>query len=191
MGTKRQPRKHETVFQRNYRTLPLWGVKYCPTRNNVGYRLYQGLGLDTRKSFQGSHLNRRCPAVQWINSRRVKNCMLCVICISRGGSASVSFSEVEERSVDLRNVSTVPSQSEPTRYVGRLPNITGTFRVTIEEGSSATGSFYVDRTSGNGTEGSQGRDIYYGIDASLSSSIYGSSATTQPASMKVLPCIKF
>lgn len=40
--------------------------------------------------------------------------MLCVICISRGGSASVSFSEVEERAVDLRNVSTVPSQSEPT-----------------------------------------------------------------------------
>lgn len=117
MGTRRQPRKHETVFQRNYRTLPLWRVKYCPTRNNVGYRLYQGLGLDTRKSFQGSHLNRRCPAVQWINSRRVKNCMLCVICISRGGSASVSFSEVEERAVDLRNVSTVPSQSEPTRYV--------------------------------------------------------------------------
>ena len=73
--------------------------------------------FDTRKSFQGSHLNRRCPAVQWINSRRVKNCMLCVICISRGGSASVSFSEVEERAVDLRNVSTVPSQSEPTRYV--------------------------------------------------------------------------
>ncbi len=73
--------------------------------------------FDTRKSFQGSHLNRRCPAVQWINSRRVKNCMLCVICICRGGSASVSFSEVEERAVDLRNVSTVPSQSEPTRYV--------------------------------------------------------------------------
>lgn len=47
--------------------------------------------------------------------------MLCVICISRGGSASVSFSEVEERSVDLRNVSTVPSQSEPTRYVGTDP----------------------------------------------------------------------
>ena len=43
--------------------------------------------------------------------------MLCVICISRGGSASVSFSEVEERAVDLRNVSTVPSQSEPTRHV--------------------------------------------------------------------------
>ena len=43
--------------------------------------------------------------------------MLCVICISRGGSASVSFSEVEERAVDLRNVSTVPSQSEPTRDV--------------------------------------------------------------------------
>lgn len=44
--------------------------------------------------------------------------MMCVICISRGGSASVSFSEVEERAVDLRKVSTVLSQSEPTRYVG-------------------------------------------------------------------------
>jgi|GEM_PF-3825534 len=43
--------------------------------------------------------------------------MLCVVRISRGGSASVSFSEVEERAVDLRNVSTVPSQSEPTRDV--------------------------------------------------------------------------
>lgn len=40
--------------------------------------------------------------------------MLCVICISRGGSASVSFSEVEERSVDLRHMAAVATQREPT-----------------------------------------------------------------------------
>jgi hypothetical protein len=74
--------------------------------------------------------------------------------------------------------------------LGSRPNITGTFRVTIEEGSSATGSFYVDRTSGNGAEGAQGRDIYYGINASLVSSIYGASATNQPASLLGIPCIK-
>ena len=52
--------------------------------------------------------------------------MLCVICISRGSSASVSFSEVEERAVDLRNVSTVPSQSEPTRYVRHRTSVDNT-----------------------------------------------------------------
>lgn len=72
-----------------------------------------------------------------------------------------------------------------------LPNITGTFRVTIEENSSATGSFYVDRTSGNGAEGARGRDVVYGINASLVSSIYGASATNQPASLLGIPCIKF
>ena len=46
--------------------------------------------------------------------------MLCVICISRGGSASVSFSEVEERAVDLRNVSTISSKCEPSGDVGQI-----------------------------------------------------------------------
>ena len=52
VGTRRQPRKHEAVFRRSYRTLPLWRFKYCSTCSNVGYRLYQGLGLDTWKSSQ-------------------------------------------------------------------------------------------------------------------------------------------
>lgn len=77
-----------------------------------------------------------------------------------------------------------------TKVEAGLPNITGTFRVTLEENSSATGSFYVDRTSGNGTEGTKGSDVVYGINASLVSSIYGASATNQPASLLAIPCIK-
>ena len=73
---------------------------------------------------------------------------------------------------------------------GDSPNITGTFRVTLEENSSATGSFYVDRTSGNGAEGANGRDVVYGINASLVSSIYGQAETVQPSALMTLACIK-
>ena len=77
-----------------------------------------------------------------------------------------------------------------TNVEAGLPNITGTFRVTLEENSSATGSFYVDRTSGNGADGANGRDVVYGINASLVSSIYGQAETVQPSALMTLACIK-
>ena len=43
--------------------------------------------------------------------------MLCVVRISRSSCTSVSFSEVEERSVDLRHMAAVATQREPTSYV--------------------------------------------------------------------------
>lgn len=72
-----------------------------------------------------------------------------------------------------------------------LPNITGDFRTTIEEMSVAHGSFYIVSQSGNGTQGGGGTDVYYGIDASRSSSIYGNSTTVQPPALQTLICIKY
>lgn len=117
--------------------------------------------------------------------------MLCVICISRGGSASVSFSEVEERSVDLRNVSTVPSQSEPTRYVG--PNITGTAQgdeFPTTELVQLDGAFYKIGTFGDTETGGGRGSASIGFDASLVSNVYGGSSTVQPPSVALLACIK-
>ena len=113
--------------------------------------------------------------------------MLCVICISRGGSASVSFSEVEERAVDLRNVSTVPSQSEPTCDV--RPNIIG------EPGTRNDGyhsGAFVDGSSSGRAYFIEGNAIdLVSFDASFSSSIFGASVTVQPLAMRSLACIKF
>ena len=43
--------------------------------------------------------------------------MLCVVRISRSSCTSVSFSEVKERSVDLRHMAAVATQRETTSYV--------------------------------------------------------------------------
>ena len=116
--------------------------------------------------------------------------MMCVICISRGGSASVSFSEVEERAVDLRKVSTVLSQSEPTRYVG--PNITGTFTHNGLEKNNlkTTGAFYHAGQGAHG-EGSGYPGATIGFNSNLTNSIYSDVINTvQPPSLVTLACIK-
>ena len=115
--------------------------------------------------------------------------MLCVICISRGGSASVSFSEVEERAVDLRNVSTVPSQSEPTCDV-RSPNITGAVNLCSGWGGvSDTGVFKkTGQTESAGDSWTTGTNLQF--DASWSSSLFGKASTIQPPALQSLACIK-
>lgn len=102
------------------------------------------------------------------------------------GSTTFNLPDMDARFLE----GTTDTGQVGTKVEAGLPNITGKFRVTIEEYSSATGSFYVDRTSGNGTEGTRGSDVIYGINASLVSSIYGASATNQPASLLAIPCIK-
>lgn len=115
--------------------------------------------------------------------------MLCVICISRGGSASVSFSEVEERSVDLRHMAAVATQREPTCDVG--PNIIG----TVPSGSmiaayEPTGCFSRGSEAQASYEGGSGANRPLLFDATRSSEIYGLSTTVQPSAMNALVCIK-
>mgnify|MGYP005964238757 CR=1 FL=1 len=117
--------------------------------------------------------------------------MLCVICISRGGSASVSFSEVEERAVDLRNVSTVPSQSEPTHDVRSLtPNIIGGTNLCSGWGGvEDTGVFKkTGRTQSAGGMYDNGINLQF--DASWSSALFGAGSTVQPPALQSLACIK-
>ena len=68
-----------------------------------------------------------------------------------------------------------------------LPNITGTFGV--DGNSSASGSFYKNGRM-KGADGGSNNNNRCDFDASLSSSIYGSSDTVQPASYTVRYYIK-
>lgn len=78
-----------------------------------------------------------------------------------------------------------------------LPNITGTFCIgkTGPNENSFSGSFYSagDSTTihGNNAALSARHAPVVGINASLSSSIYGNSSTVQPPALTLLPCIKY
>ena len=75
-----------------------------------------------------------------------------------------------------------------------LPNITGTFRDSgyHRGGGQSSGAFYNAAsdgyTSNSGTATAGG---LYGLDASRSSSIYGASNTVQPATITLIPQVKF
>ena len=71
-----------------------------------------------------------------------------------------------------------------------LPNITG--RICGEMGTYPNGAFYKtgSREGDTATSGSV-TDSTYGFDASRCSAVYGRSSTVQPASLTLLPCIKY
>lgn len=79
-----------------------------------------------------------------------------------------------------------------------LPNITGSqaFSGTDPDTLKATASGAFSRTladgAGNGHDYTvDNSKVTYSFDASRSSSIYGNSTTVQPASLTLLPCIKY
>lgn len=84
--------------------------------------------------------------------------------------------------------------SGATGYVG-TPNITGRFgRIqTRYIGTSVIeGAFYKDSPTNDSFSGGSNWEVtYLGIDASRSSSMYGSAKSVQPSSLLLLPCIKF
>lgn len=59
--------------------------------------------------------------------------------------------------------------------LGGAPNISGGFRVTLEEYAGVSGCFYIQSQEGNGTDGTKGTNVVYGINAALSSALYGAS----------------
>ena len=75
-----------------------------------------------------------------------------------------------------------------------LPNITGGFTLfQMLSNDYASGAFRVTKSNapyGSRTSGTQ-RDESFTLDASRSSSIYGSSATVTPLSQSVLWCVKY
>ena len=75
----------------------------------------------------------------------------------------------------------------------RVPNISG--QETSKWGlinATFSGALYPVKSSANHIGEGGGNSVYvFGIDASRSSSLYGKSATAQPESLRLLPCIKF
>ena len=73
------------------------------------------------------------------------------------------------------------------------PNISG--QETSKWGlinATFSGALYPVKSSANHIGEGGGNSVYvFGIDASRSSSLYGKSATAQPESLRLLPCIKF
>lgn len=80
--------------------------------------------------------------------------------------------------------------------LGAPPNITGHVQsgycAVVDGGNTPVGALYLDTPANiiaRGNENSNQRRGL-GIDASLSSTIFGGSETVQPTALKFLPCIK-
>ena len=72
------------------------------------------------------------------------------------------------------------------------PNITGSFQLFAGSAGASTGSFTdVGTDSRKSTDAVSGRTpTEKQFDASLSSSVYGGSEIVQPASLRLMPCIR-
>ena len=73
-----------------------------------------------------------------------------------------------------------------------LPNITGKFGASKggDNQAFAEGAFYIDVRNKFGAEGSQNSGLHYGFQASRATGLFGGSTTVQPASVRLMPCIK-
>ena len=87
------------------------------------------------------------------------------------------------------------SSSAGTAKDAGLPSITGALNGVHGAGSGApsgSGAFAVTSTgAAQGSADAYGNYANFSMDASRSSSIYGSSTTVQPKSLTLLPCIKY
>ena len=91
-----------------------------------------------------------------------------------------------------------PSLEYPTKRPGEpvmfglSPNITGSFQLFAGSAGASTGSFTdVGTDSRKSTDAVSGRTpTEKQFDASLSSSVYGGSEIVQPASLRLMPCIR-
>ena len=78
---------------------------------------------------------------------------------------------------------------KPARPLMFGPNIIGTAGGLQYPDDIFSGSLYRVGTCDKGYERDYGGTVF-GLDASLSSSVYGASQTIQPSSMRFLACIK-
>lgn len=77
----------------------------------------------------------------------------------------------------------------PTITEPGLPNITGSFGLDSDS-PAPTGAFYQDGSAAN-ADGYDSNNKFVRFDASRSSAIYGASDTVQPASLNLIPQIKY
>lgn len=77
----------------------------------------------------------------------------------------------------------------PTITEPGLPNITGSFGLDSDS-PAPTGAFYQDGSAAN-ADGWDSNNKFVRFDASRSSAIYGASDTVQPASLNLIPQIKY
>ena len=72
----------------------------------------------------------------------------------------------------------------------RVPNITGEFRAsTYTTAGTRNGAFRVGAITDSPNKNNDGGNHFY-FDASSSNGVYGSSQTVQPASLRLILCIK-
>lgn len=107
------------------------------------------------------------------------------------GSSTFTLPNLDERFIE----GTTTTSDVGKKLEAGLPNITGRFgRIqTRYIGTSVIeGAFYKDSPTNDSFSGGSNWEVtYLGIDASRSSSMYGSAKSVQPSSLLLLPCIKF
>ena len=111
------------------------------------------------------------------------------------GSTTFNLPDMDARFLE----GTTDTSKVGQRVQPGLPNITGQYQVQADVGgingkSNASGSFYgVDISPLFSVGGNSGSRNSYpiGFSANLSSQLYGASQNVQPASLCLLPCIKF
>ena len=144
--------------------------------------------FDTSKEFHRFWLNCRAGPVDLISSRQIQ-CHLTIksVCVC----ISIAFWRQIKRPGQLIGIWILSKLSSD---VG--PNITGHVQsgycAVVDGGNTPVGALYLDTPANiiaRGNESSNQRRGL-GIDASLSSTIFGGSETVQPMSLKLLPCIK-
>lgn len=108
------------------------------------------------------------------------------------GSSTFTLPNLDERFIE----GTTTTSDVGKKLEAGLPNITGHVQsgycAVVDGGNAPVGALYLDTPANiiaRGNESSNQRRGL-GIDASLSSTIFGGSETVQPMSLKLLPCIK-
>lgn len=108
---------------------------------------------------------------------------------SGDGSNTFNLPNLHHKFIEGTNTTSEVGQS----VSAGLPNISG--QETSKWGlinATFSGALYPVKSSANHIGEGGGNSVYvFGIDASRSSSLYGKSATAQPESLRLLPCIKF
>ena len=101
------------------------------------------------------------------------------------GSTTFNVPDLDGRFIEL----TTDAESVGQFVEPGLPNIIGTAGGLQYPDDIFSGSLYRVGTCDKGYERDYGGTVF-GLDASLSSSVYGASQTIQPSSMRFLACIK-
>lgn len=106
------------------------------------------------------------------------------------GSSTFTLPNLDERFIE----GTTTTSDVGKKLEAGLPNITGSIDGNgwPESGLTlvCTGAFFATENGSTQGRGGGNRNKIFEMDASLSSSIYGSGSTVQPKALQLMPCIK-